>query len=157
MISLIKDYRIKFFRSKILKDDQPQQSICGNGPKSLFVVTFCLEMMPFALFDGILGSRPWNNDFGLVFQIHDQNIHYVQKSALICQDYCLTEVEVLFSTSNNAIACKSCKSTSFLLEPRQYKNDSIQSKIIPILKLARFLSHCLGGEKERQFQSWNYF
>ena len=39
------------------------------------------------------------------------------------------------------------------LEPRQYKNDSIQSKIIPILKLARFFPHCLGGEKERQFQS----
>ena len=43
------------------------------------------------------------------------------------------------------------------LEQRQNKSDSIQSKIIPILKLARFLSHCLGGEKERQFQSWNYF
>ena len=39
------------------------------------------------------------------------------------------------------------------LEQRQNKSDSIQSKIIPILKLAR----CLGGEKERQFQSWNYF
>ena len=43
------------------------------------------------------------------------------------------------------------------LELRQYKNDSIQSKIIPILKLALFFPHCLGGEKERQFQSWNYF
>ena len=43
------------------------------------------------------------------------------------------------------------------LEQRQYKNDSIQSKIVPILKLARFIPHCLGGEKERQFQSWNYF
>ena len=43
------------------------------------------------------------------------------------------------------------------LEPRQYKNDSIQSTIIPILKLARFFPYCLGGEKERQFQSWNYF
>ena len=37
------------------------------------------------------------------------------------------------------------------LEQRQYKNDSIQSKIIPILKLARFFPHCIGGEKERQF------
>ena len=38
-----------------------------------------------------------------------------------------------------------------LLEQRQYKNDSIQSKIIPILKLARFFTQCLGGEKERYF------
>ena len=44
-----------------------------------------------------------------------------------------------------------------LLEQRQYKNDSIQSKISPILKLARFFPHYIGGEKERQFQSWNYF
>ena len=44
-----------------------------------------------------------------------------------------------------------------VLEQRQYKNDSIQSELIPILNLARFFSHCLGGEKERQFQSWNYF
>ena len=39
------------------------------------------------------------------------------------------------------------------LEQRQYKNDSIQSEIIPILKLAHFFPHCIGGEKERQFQS----
>ena len=44
-----------------------------------------------------------------------------------------------------------------ILEQRQYKNDSIQSKIIPILKLARFSPHFIGGKKERQFQSWNYF
>ena len=43
------------------------------------------------------------------------------------------------------------------LEQRQNKNDSIQSKIIPILKLPRFSPHRIGGEKARQFQSWNYF
>ena len=48
-------------------------------------------------------------------------------------------------------------SYKLLLEQRQHKNDSIQSKIIPILKLARFFPHCIGGEKGRQFQSWNYF
>ena len=32
-----------------------------------------------------------------------------------------------------------------------------ESKIVPILKLPRFLPHRLGGEKERQFQNWNYF
>ena len=41
------------------------------------------------------------------------------------------------------------------LEQRQNKNDSIQSKIIPILKLPRFSPHRIGGEKARQFQSWN--
>ena len=51
---------------------------------------------------------------------------------------------------------KTCK-MGHLLEQRQNKNDSIQSKIIPILKLPRFLSHRIGDEKVRQFQSWNYF
>ena len=39
------------------------------------------------------------------------------------------------------------------LEQRQNKNDSIQSKIIPILKLPLFSPHLIGGEKARQFQS----
>ena len=43
------------------------------------------------------------------------------------------------------------------LEPRQIKNNPIQSKIIPILKLALFFTLRTGGEKGRQFQSWNYF
>ena len=30
-------------------------------------------------------------------------------------------------------------------------------KIIPILKLARFFPHHVGGGKMRQFQNWNYF
>ena len=45
-----------------------------------------------------------------------------------------------------------CFNATFPLEQRQYKNDSIQSKLIPILKLPRFFS---GDEKARQFQSWN--
>ena len=49
------------------------------------------------------------------------------------------------------------KATNYQLEQRQYKNYSIKSKIIPILKLARFFPHCLDGETERQFQSWNHF
>ena len=47
--------------------------------------------------------------------------------------------------------------SSMRLEQRQYKNDLIQSKIIPILKLARFFSHCIGGEKERQFSKLELF
>ena len=43
------------------------------------------------------------------------------------------------------------------LEQRQYKNDSILSKIIPILKLARFYTNYTGREKVRQIQNWNYF
>ena len=43
------------------------------------------------------------------------------------------------------------------LEQRQNKNDSIQSKIIPISKLPPFFPHCIGWEKGRQFQSWSYF
>ena len=43
------------------------------------------------------------------------------------------------------------------LELRQYKNDSIQSKNIPVLKLTRFFTCCLGDEKARQFQNWNFF
>ena len=44
-----------------------------------------------------------------------------------------------------------------VLELRQYKNDSIQSKQIPILKLKCFFHHLFGEEKERQFQNWNLF
>ena len=42
-------------------------------------------------------------------------------------------------------------------EQRQNRNVSIQSTIIPILKLPGGFPHCIGGEKERHFQSWNYF
>ena len=35
------------------------------------------------------------------------------------------------------------------LELRQYKNDSIPSKIIPILKLPRFFPRRIADEKER--------
>ena len=55
---------------------------------------------------------------------------------------------------------KSYKFQSFILtleylvlEQRQYKNDSIQSKIIPIFKLPHFFPCRLGGEKARQIQS----
>ena len=44
-----------------------------------------------------------------------------------------------------------------LLELRQYKNDSIQSKIIPTLKLPLFFTTYKVREKTRQFQNWNYF
>ena len=44
-----------------------------------------------------------------------------------------------------------------LLVPRQYKNYSIQSKIVQILKFLHFFPHRIGGEKARQFQSCNYF
>ena len=51
-----------------------------------------------------------------------------------------------------------CNMYSLLvLEQRANKNDSIQSKIVPILNLSRFFPHRIGGEKEQQFQSWNYF
>ena len=43
------------------------------------------------------------------------------------------------------------------LEPRQYKNDSIQSKIFPVLKLPHLFSRRVGDEKERQFQNWIFF
>ena len=43
------------------------------------------------------------------------------------------------------------------IEPRQYKNDSIQSKIIPRLKLPLFCPDRKGGEKARQFQSLELF
>ena len=38
------------------------------------------------------------------------------------------------------------------LELRQYKNDSIQSKIIQTLKLPRFFPYCIGGEKRGNFK-----
>ena len=38
---------------------------------------------------------------------------------------------------------------SVLLEQRQYKNESIQSNIIRVLKLPRFSPHRLGVEKAR--------
>ena len=39
------------------------------------------------------------------------------------------------------------------LEQRQNKKDSIQSKIIPRLKLPLFSPDRIGGEKARQFQT----
>ena len=36
-------------------------------------------------------------------------------------------------------------------------NDSIQSKIIPVLKLPHFFSRRVGHEKERQSQNWIFF
>ena len=44
-----------------------------------------------------------------------------------------------------------------MLELRQYKNDYIQSKKIPVLKLPLFFLRRIGDEKERQFQNWNFF
>ena len=44
-----------------------------------------------------------------------------------------------------------------ILELRQYKNDSIQSKIIPTLKLPLFFTTYTVRGKARQFQNWNYF
>ena len=41
----------------------------------------------------------------------------------------------------------------FTLEPRQYKNDHIQSKIIPILKLPQFFTIYTVRRKARQFQN----
>ena len=47
--------------------------------------------------------------------------------------------------------------SKYMLELRQYKNDSIQSEIIPRLKLPHFFSTYTVRGKERQFQNWNYF
>ena len=46
---------------------------------------------------------------------------------------------------------------SLFLEQRQYKNNSIQSKKIPVLILPRFFPRRVGDEKERQFQNWTFF
>ena len=48
------------------------------------------------------------------------------------------------------------KGTLDTLEQRKDKNDSILTKIIPVLKLPRFFPRCIGGKKERQFQKWNF-
>ena len=44
-----------------------------------------------------------------------------------------------------------------MLKQRQYKNDFIQSKIIPILKLTQYFTTYNVKEKERQIQNWNHF
>ena len=43
------------------------------------------------------------------------------------------------------------------LEPRQHKNDSVQSKETLVLKLARFFPSQTGDKKEREFQTWHFF
>ena len=43
------------------------------------------------------------------------------------------------------------------LELRQYKNDTIHSKINPVLNLPRFFPRRIGDEKEWQFQNLNFF
>ena len=65
---------------------------------------------------------------------------------------CVAALSIKFSAS----AKKSSKA-GLLLELRQHKNDTIQSKEIPILKLARFFPRSMGDEKERQFQNQNFF
>ena len=53
---------------------------------------------------------------------------------------------------------RSFKISSLLfLEPRQYKNDFFQSKMIQTLKLLRFFTTYTVREKARQIQNWNYF
>ena len=47
--------------------------------------------------------------------------------------------------------------TEFLAQARQYKNDSIQSKIIPTLKLPLFFTTYTVRGKARQYKNWNYF
>ena len=42
------------------------------------------------------------------------------------------------------------------LEQRQDKNDTIPTKMIQVLKLPRLFPHRIGGDKERQFQNWNF-
>ena len=44
----------------------------------------------------------------------------------------------------------------FWLDLRQYKNDYIQSKNIPVLKLPPFFLRRIGDEKQRQFQNRSY-
>ena len=59
--------------------------------------------------------------------------------------------------SKNSLALENFVRGTTLLEQRQYKNDSIQSKIIPRLKLPRFFTTYTVRGKERQFQNWNHF
>ena len=47
--------------------------------------------------------------------------------------------------------------SDFALELRQYKNYSIQSTKIPILKFPLFFATYTAREKARQFQNWNIF
>ena len=44
-----------------------------------------------------------------------------------------------------------------VLELEQHKNEYVQSKKIPVLKLPRFFRRCIGDEQERQFQNWKNF
>ena len=59
----------------------------------------------------------------------------------------------LYKINNNMLAVKNVT----FIELRQYKNDSIQSKIIQTLKLPLFFTTYTVREKARQFQNWNYF
>ena len=59
--------------------------------------------------------------------------------------------------NNNLVSCPYHIARSSLLELRQYKNNSIQSKKIPVLKLPLFFISYTAKKKARQFQNWNYF
>ena len=64
----------------------------------------------------------------------------------------------MYENSSQILECNiSALPKRLCLEQRQYKNDSIQSKLIPILKLPPFSPRRIGGKKARQFQNWNYF
>ena len=97
-------------------------------------------------------------DLSVIFRYLHKRHHYWEKSA-----NSFSNRSLLTFSYQIVIFCRMGKyyCNFFLhefLEQRQNKNDSIQPKIIPILKLARFFPHCiLGGEKDRQFQNWNYF
>ena len=64
------------------------------------------------------------------------------------------QVRGLILTLKKVDLCIMC---DLMIEQRQNKNNSIQSEIIPILKLPLFSPDRIGGEKARQFQTWNYF
>ena len=57
-------------------------------------------------------------------------------------------------THSHRLACSKLERD---IELRQCKNNSIQTKIIPTLKLPRIFTTYMVREKGRQFQNWNYF
>ena len=59
--------------------------------------------------------------------------------------------------SGNMAIWKLIKETEWDLEQRQNKNDSIQSKMIPILKLPLFFTTYTARGKGRQIKNWNHF
>ena len=92
----------------------------------------------------------------MLFHNSDLNfVHYFTRN----DSHNLTPIhsKTVYFNKFRKLGLKNCSISNSILEPRQYKNDSIQSKIIPRLKLPRFFTHLYGQGKRAAISKLELF